>query len=250
MDAVQTGPAIGSVWTFRYDAVRIPEDRPHVPHRYPPDRSHRGAELPAGTLVGRKWSIFLVLHHRYHQYRRGDGATADPALDHYRRLGPQAGSPRRRRGRQTARARAGRALRIYQRRAAADCVGFHDRPLPDGERERRAVRDRRADVLARQPRQQAGVELGVVHCAASPEASYPPTGRPNGRPMTGSGGYPVRRSLSISSLMSRNTGSPAFAGDDGRGIWRGDRMITSLRAKRSNPFFLYAARWIASLRSQ
>jgi hypothetical protein len=25
---------------------------------------------------------------------------------------------------------------------------------------------------------------------------------------------------------------------------------TSLRAKRSNPFFLYAARWIASLRSQ
>jgi len=25
---------------------------------------------------------------------------------------------------------------------------------------------------------------------------------------------------------------------------------SSLRAKRSNPFFLYAARWIASLRSQ
>jgi hypothetical protein len=28
--------------------------------------------------------------------------------------------------------------------------------------------------------------------------------------------YPVRRSFSFPSLMSRNTGSPAFAGDDGR----------------------------------
>src|SRR5712671_4071220 len=63
-------------------------------------------------------------------------------------------------------------------------------------------------------------------------------------------------------LTSRNTGSPAgachraarsadpVAGDDGLRVWRCDRMITSLRAKRSNPFFLYAARWIASLRSQ
>src|ERR1700681_4709064 len=37
--------------------------------------------------------------------------------------------------------------------------GVHARPLPDGERERRAVRNRRADILARQSRQQAGVEL-------------------------------------------------------------------------------------------
>ena len=43
---------------------------------------------------------------------------------------------------------AGRALRIHQRRAAADRVGLHDRALPDGQRKRRAVRDRRADVLA------------------------------------------------------------------------------------------------------
>ncbi len=34
-------------------------------------------------------------------------------------------------------------------------------PLPHGERERRAIRDRRSDILARQPRQQAGVELGA-----------------------------------------------------------------------------------------
>jgi hypothetical protein len=29
-----------------------------------------------------------------------------------------------------------------------------------------------------------------------------------------------------------------------------DKLSTSLRAKRSNPFFLFVARWIASLRSQ
>ncbi len=39
-----------------------------------------------------------------------------------------------------------------------------------------------------------------VDGAVSPEVSYPPTGRPNGRPMTGSGGYPVRRSFSLPSL--------------------------------------------------
>jgi hypothetical protein len=37
-------------------------------------------------------------------------------------------------------------------------------------------------------------------------------------------------------------------------IWllRDSRMavLSSLRAQRSNPFFLYVARWIASLRSQ
>jgi len=32
---------------------------------------------------------------------------------------------------------------------------------------------------------------------------------------TREGGYPVRRGFSFPSLMSRNTGSPAFAGDDG-----------------------------------
>src|ERR1700730_18541896 len=45
------------------------------------------------------------------------------------------------------------------------------------------------------------------------------TGRANARPMTGSAKaeYPVRCGLSIQSLASRSTGSPAFAGDDG---WR------------------------------
>jgi hypothetical protein len=33
--------------------------------------------------------------------------------------------------------------------------------------------------------------------------------------MTGSSGYPVRGGFSIPSLALRNTGSPAFAGDDG-----------------------------------
>src|SRR5947208_5728835 len=83
---------------------------PHVPRRYTPDRGHRRTELPAGTLVGRTPSIFLVLHHRHHQHRRGDGAATDAALDHYRRYRPQAGSPRRGRGRRTAGARPRRAL--------------------------------------------------------------------------------------------------------------------------------------------
>ena len=42
-----------------------------------------------------------------------------PALDHHRRHRPQAGSPRRRRGRRAARARAGRTLRIHH--AACRC---------------------------------------------------------------------------------------------------------------------------------
>jgi hypothetical protein len=54
----------------------------------------------------------------------------------------------------------GRTLRIHLGCAAADHVRLHDRALSDGDRERRAVRNRRADILARQPRQQAGVELG------------------------------------------------------------------------------------------
>ena len=45
-----------------------------------------------------------------------------------------------------------------------DRLGLHDRPLPDGQRKRRAVRDRRADVLAGQPGQQAGVELTRRGC--------------------------------------------------------------------------------------
>jgi uncharacterized protein affecting Mg2+/Co2+ transport len=46
-----------------------------------------------------------------------------------------------------------------ERFAASDRVGFHDRALSDGERERREVRNRRANIFARQPRQQARVEL-------------------------------------------------------------------------------------------
>src|SRR6266699_4292852 len=155
------GPAIGPRRSFRYDAGTIfREFARNVPCRHSSDRSHCRAELPAETLVGR--SVFLVLYHRHHQYRRGNGAASYPALDHHRRVGPQAGNPRRRRGRRTTGARAGPALRIYLWRAAADRVGHHDRPLSDGERERRAVRDRRADLFAGQPRQQAGVELELA----------------------------------------------------------------------------------------
>src|SRR5467141_3558659 len=52
------------------------------------------------------------------------------------------------------------------------------------------------------------------------------------------------------SLSSGGHSADPLAGDDGLRVRRGDRMRPSLRAKRSNPFFLYAARWIASLRSQ
>src|SRR3954451_2197751 len=48
--------------------VNCSKDRSDVPRRYPPDRSHRGAELHAGTLVRRKTPVFLVLHHRDHEY--------------------------------------------------------------------------------------------------------------------------------------------------------------------------------------
>ena len=44
-----------------------------------------------------------------------------------------------------------RTLRIHLGRAAADRIRLHDRPLPDGQRKRRAVRDRRSGVFARQP---------------------------------------------------------------------------------------------------
>ena len=43
----------------------------------------------------------------------------------------------------------GERFEYTSRRAAADRLGLHDRALPDGQRERRAVRDRRADVFAR-----------------------------------------------------------------------------------------------------
>src|ERR1700721_1007319 len=66
----------------------------------------------------------------------------------------EAGSPRGRRRRGTAGARAGRTFRIHLRRAAADRIRLHDRPLPDGDRGRRALPNRRAELLARQPRQQ------------------------------------------------------------------------------------------------
>src|SRR5260370_16878388 len=62
---------------------RFGKNRPHVPRRYPPDRGHRRTELPAGTLVGRKKPIFLVLHHRHHQYRLVDGPPPHPPLHLY-----------------------------------------------------------------------------------------------------------------------------------------------------------------------
>ena len=65
----------------------------------------------------------------------------------------------------------GERFEYSQRRTAADRVGIHDRPLPDGERERRAFRNRRADVFARQSRRQAGVELagrGLFRALPSP----------------------------------------------------------------------------------
>src|SRR6266852_649067 len=54
--------------------------------------------------------------------------------------------------------------------------------------------------------------------------------------MTGSGGYPVRRSLSIPSLMSRNTGSSAFAGDDGRGNMARSQFATGSIFKQPKTF--------------
>ncbi len=48
---------------------------------------------------------------------------------------------------------------------------LHDRTLPDGQRKRREVRDRGADLLARQPRHEAGVEVAPrkrgIQCAAA-----------------------------------------------------------------------------------
>jgi hypothetical protein len=57
-------------------------------------------------------------------------------------------------------------LRPGERRAAADRLGHHDRPLPDGEPKRRAFRDRGADIFARQS--ERGVELtrGAPRCSA------------------------------------------------------------------------------------
>ena len=55
--------------------------------------------------------------------------------------------------------KAGEAVRIYQRRAAADAVGLHGRHLRHGERGRRAFRYRGAGVLARQRRSQAHDQL-------------------------------------------------------------------------------------------
>jgi hypothetical protein len=48
-------------------------------------------------------------------------------------------------------------------------------------------------------------------------------------------GYPVRRGLSMPSLPPRNTGSPAFAGDDGRGIVRRHDFSPSRRTLRPHP---------------
>src|SRR3984893_19568149 len=61
-------------------------------------------------------------------------------------------------------------------------------------------------------------ELG----GAAPQQLVIPRHRvsPPASPMTGSSGYPVRRGLSTPSLTPRNTGSPAFAGDDDRGVLR------------------------------
>ncbi len=115
-----------------------------------------------GTLVDRTMRIFLVLHHRHHQYRRGDRAAAHPALDHHRRPG------RRQEVRGEGVVGEQPVLAPGQRFEYTCGVplptasGFMSRPLPDGERFRRALRDRRPDLLARQPGQQAGVELTAI----------------------------------------------------------------------------------------
>jgi ApaG protein len=49
--------------SYRSGFHRISKARPDVQRHYPSDRSHRRTELHAGTLVGRKTSVFLVLHH-------------------------------------------------------------------------------------------------------------------------------------------------------------------------------------------
>jgi ApaG protein len=59
--------------------------------------------------------------------------------------------------------------------------GFIDRTLSDDQRKRRKLRDRRADILARQPRGQAGVELRHA-CASYPRMRgihYATASRPN-----------------------------------------------------------------------
>ena len=53
----------------------------------------------------------------------------------------------------------GGEFRIYQRRAAADPVGFHDRNLRHGDRGRRDVRHRDSRVLARYPAARADDQL-------------------------------------------------------------------------------------------
>src|SRR5216683_7320950 len=52
----------------------------------------------------------------------------------------------------------------------------------------------------------------------------PPTGRPNGRPMTGSGGRSSIPRSPSSTRTLRITGYPAFAGYDGRRGYDGQRL--------------------------
>src|SRR6266513_3732878 len=58
--------------------------------------------------------------------------------------------------------------------------------------------------------------------------------------------YPVRCGFSIAPLTSRNTGSPAFAGDDGSGSWNRHcerkRSNLSCRKESMDCFVAYAPR--------
>ena len=74
-------------------------------------------------LKTRQWVITDATGHR--QIVRGEGVVGEQPV-----LAP------------------GERFEYTKRRAVADFVGHHDRPLPDGDRERRAFRDRGADVLA------------------------------------------------------------------------------------------------------
>jgi len=65
------------------------------------------------------------------------------------------------------------------------------------------------------------VHVHIGESRPAPKPSYPPTGRANARPMTGSGGYPVRRGLSAYRCRLWNTDRPVKPGDDSRKYSRG-----------------------------
>src|SRR6185295_7103983 len=86
-------------------------------------------------------------------------------MDHHGRQWRHAAGAGERRRRRAAGARAGRGLRVHQLLPAADSGRLHERLLPHGARERRALRRGDRPVLARRA---ARGELRPAVCSASP----------------------------------------------------------------------------------